>query len=115
MLEELNRINLLYDIYGPLLTARQQEVLRLYFSDNLSLGEIAAEYRISRQAVYDLIRRALAAVETLETKLGLYRLFQFQQERLLEAGRILEKPVPEPGELVRLREIIGELRQRNEQ
>ena len=55
MLDKLNRINLLYDIYGSLLTTRQQEVLRLYFSDNYSLGEIAAEYGVSRQAIHCLL------------------------------------------------------------
>lgn len=115
MLDKLNRINLLYDIYGPLLTQRRQDVLRLYFSDNLSLGEIAAEYGISRQAVYDLIRQALAALEDLETKLGLYKLFQFQQERLIEADRILGQAQMAAAEQERLREIIGELRQKNEQ
>jgi predicted DNA-binding protein YlxM (UPF0122 family) len=114
MLDKLNRINLLYDIYGSLLTARQQEVLQLYFSDNLSMGEIAAEYGISRQAVYDLIQRALTSIEGFEEKLGLYSLFCFQQRLLQEAGRILEQPLG-PGERQRLQEIIGELRQKNEQ
>jgi len=115
MLDDLNRINMLYDIYGPLLTGRRQEVLKLYFSDNFTLGEIALEYGISRQAVYDLIRRALAAIEAFEEKLGLYNLFHFQQERLLEADRILQQPSLTGEDLKRLEEIIQELRQRNEQ
>ncbi|MEW5785400.1 MAG: YlxM family DNA-binding protein [Bacillota bacterium] len=115
MLDQINRINLLYDIYGPLLTGRQQEVLLLYFSDNLSMGEIAAEYGNSRQAVYDLIRRALAAMEAFESKLGLYSLFHYQQERLQEADRILKQPVPMKQDLERLRELVRELRQKNEQ
>jgi len=115
MLEQLNRINVLYDIYSPLLTGRQQEVLKLYFSDNLSLGEIAQEYGISRQAVHDLIRRALSSIEAFEKKLGLYSLFHFQQERLLEADRILQKAQPDSADLERLKEIVRELRQRNEQ
>jgi uncharacterized protein len=73
MLDRLNRINLLFDIYAPLLTDRQQEVLRLYFSDNYSLAEIAAEYFVSRQAVHDLIHRSLNALERFENKLGLYQ------------------------------------------
>jgi uncharacterized protein len=89
MLEELNRINLLYDIYAPLLTVRQQEALHLYFSDNYSLGEIAVEYKVSRQAVHDLIRRSLDALEKYETKLELYRKFNDQQELLTEADAIL--------------------------
>ncbi len=115
MLDHLNRINVLYDIYGPLLTGRQQEVLKLYFSDNLSMGEIALEYGISRQAVHDLIRRALASIEAFDEKLGLYNLFHFQQERLIEADRILGKPQLAGSERERLQEIVRELRQKNEQ
>ncbi|HOB28902.1 MAG: YlxM family DNA-binding protein [Dethiobacteria bacterium] len=114
MLDKLNRINLLYDIYSSLLTTRQQEVLQLYFSDNLSLAEIAAEYGISRQAVHDLIQRALVSIESFEEKLGLYALFCFQKSLLQEADRILEQPVG-PREQRRLQEIINELQQKNEQ
>ncbi|HPU01571.1 MAG: YlxM family DNA-binding protein [Firmicutes bacterium] len=114
MLDKINRINLLYDIYSSLLTVRQQEVLQLYFSDNLSMGEIAAAYGISRQAVHDLIQRALKAIEGFEEKLGLYELFCAQQKLLQEAERLLEQP-PGPAELQRLKEIINELRRKNEQ
>ncbi|MBS3943665.1 MAG: helix-turn-helix domain-containing protein [Dethiobacter sp.] len=115
MLDDLNRINVLYDIYSPLLTGRRQEVLRLYFSDNLSMGEIAEGYGISRQAVYDLIRRSLAAIEAFEDKLGLYSLFNFQQDRLLEADRILKQTQLADTDRKRLEEIVREMRHRNEQ
>ena len=36
------RLGRLYDIYGPLLTAKQQSCMELYFCDDLSLAEIAA-------------------------------------------------------------------------
>jgi uncharacterized protein len=115
MLEQLNRINLLYDIYAPLLTGRQREMLQLYFSDNYSLGEIAADYNISRQAVYDLIQRSLASIEKLEEKLGLYRLFKDQQELLAEADQLLAKDSVPLRDLQRLKEIISELRSGSEQ
>ncbi len=115
MLDQLNRINLLYDIYSPLLTERQREVLQLYFSDNFSLGEIAAEYEISRQAVHDLIQRALASLEKHEDKLGLYRLYNQQQELLDEAELLLKSDNLELNEISRLREIIAGLRFSTEQ
>lgn len=115
MLEQLNRINLLFDIYGPLLTDRQQETLQLYFSENYSLAEIALVFKTSRQAVYDLIQRSLASMEKLEEKLGLYRLFNEQQELLDEAEMILSSGEPANGELARLKEILGCLRLSNEQ
>lgn len=114
MLDKLNRTNLLFDIYSSLLTKRQQEVLRLYYSDNLSLGEIAAEYGVSRQAIYDLIRRALTSIESFEEKLGLYAQYCFQEALLQEAGSLLEQSVG-PRERRRLQEIIEQLQQNNEQ
>ncbi len=115
MLDQLNRINLLYDIYSPLLTERQQEVLQLYFSDNYSLGEIAVEYNISRQAVYDLIQRALGSLDKLEKKLGLYSLFNTQQKLLAEAESLLEAEVLTEIEIKRLKSIVANLRSTNEQ
>lgn len=114
MLDQLNRINLLYDIYGPLLTARQQKTMHLYFSENYSLAEIASEYETSRQAVYDLIQRALDSMEKLEEKLGLYRLFNEQQELLAEADGLLMQNRIDGQDLKRLKEIIADLRLSNE-
>ncbi len=110
MLDQLNRINLLYDIYASLLTERQKETLHLYFSENYSLAEIAAEYNTSRQAVYDLIQRALLSMDKFEEKLGLYRLFNEQQELLAEADSLLMNDDIRTSDLKRLKEIISNLR-----
>lgn len=115
MLEQLNRINLLFDIYGLLLSDRQQEVLRLYFSDNYSLGEIASEYKVSRQAIHDLIHRSLGTLEKFEAKLGLYCLFNEQQLLLAEADQILAGVAIDPDQLRRLKRIVEKLRSSTEQ
>ena len=73
ILDKLGRIAQLYDLYGPLLTPRQQEAVRLYYEQDLSLAEIASECGVSRQAVYDLLRRAEVALEKYEQKLGLLK------------------------------------------
>jgi predicted DNA-binding protein YlxM (UPF0122 family) len=70
-LEKTNRINVLFDFYGPLLTEKQQTFLKWYFHDDYSLGEIAAEFEISRQAVYEHLKRAELTLESYEDKLGL--------------------------------------------
>ena len=70
-LEKTNRINLLFDFYEQLLTEKQQMFLKYYFHDDYSLGEIAAEFSISRQAVYEHIKRAEQVLEMYEDKLGL--------------------------------------------
>lgn len=70
-MSKLGRIMLLYDFYGSLLTSKQQEVMRLYYEHDLSLGEIAVELKISRQAVHDILKRAERSLEAYEAKLGL--------------------------------------------
>lgn len=115
MLEKINRVNLLFDIYSPLLSVRQQEALHLYYADDLSLREIAGKYGITRQAVYDLLRRAVRALETLEGKLGLCARFQYQQECLEEACRIIEGSTGPDYALERLKSIVLDLRLQNEQ
>lgn len=49
--------NDLFDIYGPLLTERQREILTLSIQEDLSFGEIASELNISRAAAADAVKR----------------------------------------------------------
>ncbi|WP_088006011.1 putative DNA-binding protein [Indiicoccus explosivorum] len=82
-LEKTTRMNFLFDFYQALLTPKQRNYMMLYYLDDLSLGEIAAEYDISRQAVYDNIRRTEAMLEEYEDKLGLFEKFK-NRRRLIE-------------------------------
>ncbi len=79
-MEKTLRMSLLFDFYGPLLTERQQDVFQMYFHEDLSLGEIAEQLGISRQGVYDLLKRASAILEDFESKLGLVVKHQERQE-----------------------------------
>lgn len=73
VLDKTVRINLLFDFYQSLLTEKQQTFLKCYFHDDYSLGEIASEFNISRQAVYEHIKRAEHVLEEYEAKLQLVR------------------------------------------
>ncbi|WP_245946570.1 YlxM family DNA-binding protein [Paenibacillus cellulosilyticus] len=64
-------MNMLFDFYEPLLTDKQRTFLMQYFIEDFTLGEIAAEVGISRQAVYEHIKRAETVLENYEAKLGL--------------------------------------------
>ncbi len=75
-LEKTTRMNYLYDFYHSLLTEKQQSYMALYYLDDFSLGEIAEEYHVSRQAVYDNIKRTEAMLEEYEEKLLLFEKFQ---------------------------------------
>ncbi len=66
-----DRANRMFDAYGALLTAQQRRLLQRYYQDDLSLGEIAEQMRVTRQAVHDGLRRALVAMERYERALGL--------------------------------------------
>jgi len=91
-LQKTNRINVLFDFYGPLLTEKQQTFLKCYYHDDYSLGEIADDFAISRQAVYEHLKRSEQALEEYEKKLRLAA-----RHTQLEAGLEL------------LEELIGEL------
>ncbi len=91
MLDKVNRINLLYDFYHDLLTEKQQEFLTLYYSDNLSLREIADEYNISRQAVFEHIKRAEQALDDFENKLKLLNKFLVRQNILNDINDYLKQ------------------------
>lgn len=66
-----DRANRMFDTYGALLTSQQRRLLQRYYQDDLSLGEIAEQMHVSRQAVHDGLRRGLAAMERYERALGL--------------------------------------------
>jgi len=83
---------LLYDRYGDLLTEKQRQFFELYFLDDLSLGEISDQYGVSRQAVYDILRRSQRTLERMERTLGLVAARRVRAARLAElvelAGRL---------------------------
>jgi uncharacterized protein len=64
---------LLLDLYGALLTDHQRRILHLAWELDWSYGEIAERERVSRTAVYDVIRRTATNLDEYERKLGLER------------------------------------------
>jgi predicted DNA-binding protein YlxM (UPF0122 family) len=81
---------LLLDFYQPVLTARQREILALYYEDDLTLSEIAEQMGISRQAVHDLVSRAGHILLQWEEKLGLAARFRANREKLFSLRRLIE-------------------------
>ncbi len=67
--KDLN-ISILNDIYGALLTDNRRDVIESYYNCDLSLGEIAENCGISRQAVRDSVSKAKEALLDYEKKLG---------------------------------------------
>jgi len=69
-MEKFAQMALLLDVYGELLTPKQRDVMDFYYNYDLSLAEIAEQYGISRQGVYDLIKRAEQTLTDFEQKIG---------------------------------------------
>ncbi|MGI5967913.1 MULTISPECIES: YlxM family DNA-binding protein [Anaerotruncus] len=85
-------ISVLLDFYGEMLTEKQRDVVELYYNEDLSLAEIAAHSRITRQGVRDSIKRAEGILLDLEARLGLakkFRLIQDGLDRIAEDARFI--------------------------
>ncbi|AWB44263.1 putative DNA-binding protein [Paenibacillus sp. CAA11] len=108
-LEKTNRINLLFDFYELLLTEKQQTFLKYYFHDDFSLGEIASEFEISRQAVYEHIKRAEQMLELYEEKLGLLEKQQRRNELIGKLGYLIEANIIDPKPKKEVKELVSEL------
>lgn len=91
MFDKMLQISLLYDFYGQLLTKKQQEVVQLYYNNDYSLGEISEQLRVSRQAVYDTIKRTEKVLFEYEEKLGLVEKFINTQRDIEKILDIVEK------------------------
>ena len=91
MKNQTYRMTLLYDFYGEMLTPRQKEFFDLYYNEDLSLGEIAENYNVTRQGVRDVIVRAEATLTELEDKTHLIHRFREQQEQLRELNALADR------------------------
>ena len=97
----------LFAFYGPLLTERQRKLLTLYCEEDFSLSEIAVREGISRQGVYDAVRRGARQLESYERQLGLLARYRRLTQGLEEG---LEALRDAPGEEAqRAREILARL------
>jgi predicted DNA-binding protein YlxM (UPF0122 family) len=72
----------LYDFYGEMLTEKQQQMIELYYEEDLSLSEIAENQHITRQGVRDCIKRAEAQMVEMEDRLHLAARFRVMHDGL---------------------------------
>lgn len=71
-MEKYVYLNELYDLYGKLLTEKQQIYFEDYYFNNLSYGEIANRYDVSRNAIYHQLKLIEEKLNFFEEKLNLY-------------------------------------------
>ncbi|OPJ55630.1 YlxM family DNA-binding protein [Alkalithermobacter paradoxus] len=83
-IDKLVKINILFDFYGELLTEKQKEVISLYYNEDYSLSEISENLNISRQAVYDNLKRSEKILISYEEKLKLVEKFEKKNKQIEE-------------------------------
>lgn len=89
MIDKISEMSMYLDFYGGLLTEKQNQVMAYYFEEDMSLGEISEELQISRQAVYDIVKRSEKILKKYEMELGLVNRFLLQKEKLMDIKKVL--------------------------
>ncbi len=118
MLNKLVEIGILFDFYGKLLSERQFTAIELYYIHNLSLAEIGEELGISRQSVYDTLKRAEEKLYEYERTLRLVKRYYYSKDEIdrlydligdieKESSYLKNQKIAE--KLKELREIIGKI------
>ncbi len=79
---------LLFDFYGELLTDNQKKIYELHFLDDLSLAEISEQMEISRQGVFDTLKRCEHQLTHYEDQLQLVHKFRCNKTRVLEIHQL---------------------------
>ena len=85
-MEEIVYYNNLYDLYSELLTEKQRKYFEDYYFLNLSLGEMAQNYNISRNAAFKQLQNTLSKLKHYEEILKL----QEKHEKLEEVIKNIE-------------------------
>ncbi len=107
-MEKFVLITYLFDFYCTLLTEKQRDLIYSYYFDDLSLGELSVQYSISRQSVFDTIKKAEQKLLDYENKLRLYEKHKAQKkiiENIEEIVHTFEKDV----ESIPLKSRLGDL------
>ena len=84
---------MLFDTYGGMLTDKQRDCFDMRYNQDLSLGEIAQELGVSRQAVNDNLTRTEALLRRMEENIGSVKrdmLTRSAVQEILEAATVLD-------------------------
>lgn len=80
LLEKKTYYNVLYAYYKLLLTEKQQQIFEFYYEEDYSISEISEELRISRNAVFDTLKKVVKQLDKYEELLELYKKEQLRNK-----------------------------------
>lgn len=109
-LDRIVELSLLFDFYGELLKDHKKQIFEDYVLNDLSLSEIAEEQGISRQGVYDIVKRCSKELNEYENKLKLIEKFEHAKAMvndIKELSRCIERELVQnpQGSLDKVKEI----------
>ncbi|WP_286680689.1 YlxM family DNA-binding protein [Tepidanaerobacter sp. EBM-49] len=93
-MDNITKLNLLFDCYGSLLTENQRNVFKMHYFNDLSLGEIAEITGITRQGVYDALRRSQEMLINFEENLGMVKRYLKQEKEIKHILEVLKEIEP---------------------
>ena len=76
------KISILSELYGKLLTEKQEQFINDYYNNDLSLSEIAENNNITRQAVRDILKKVEKKLFEYEEKLMFMKRTLNQEKRI---------------------------------
>ena len=92
MIDKTLMNTMLFDFFGEMLTEKQKKYFDLYYNDDLSLSEIAESTGITKQGVYDILKRAKKMLEYFESKTGIIQKWyetRIELKHVIESGEIV--------------------------
>lgn len=84
------KISMLLDVYGGLLTKKQYNAMDLYYNEDYSLNEIAEHHNVSRQGIWENIKQASENLEKYERELKICEHARKTAEITAEIKKLLD-------------------------
>lgn len=103
-LDEIVHLSILYDFYGDMLSEHKKQIFEDYILNDLSLSEIAKEKGISRQGVYDIVKRCSRELQDYEDRLSLISRFRLIKEKLSKI-KAIAYTIEKEGDMSSIKEI----------
>lgn len=100
---------MLMDCYGKMLTEKQFTAMDLYFQEDFTLSEISEQTGITRQGVWDNIKRGERLLIDMENKLRLVDRLRVIKEKISAASTAAESLREYAGEKFLPSEMINDL------
>ncbi|MCD6578287.1 hypothetical protein J7L48_02290 [bacterium] len=74
------RMGKLISVYGKMLSKKQLIYLQYYYEENYSIDEIGEMGNITRQAVYDVLKRSILKLEKYEEEFALIEIRELLED-----------------------------------